>query len=238
VTVTYQSRVAEARRLTEKSEDAQWALARLSFEVVNSGQATLATWAADIDLSEGRVSNYIKVWDRYADPSTRNPKWTFNDHSEVARLTDEKATAIIARAEREGISIGIARKRISQEDTHRKRFEAEREADLAAALSDTGNALAGHQQAVQDARSRIIEDRARSAAGETTKPLLMSATQMLVHLLPDNAKKVRSAIEQANSLGLDIPEVEQILIDLRAAVAEVEFHAAKRGITTTAGGRA
>lgn len=229
----YQSMVAEARRLSARSEEAQWRLAEITHEALASGTSA-QQWATDIGLSVGRVSNYLKVWDRYSDPASRNTDWTFNDHSEVARLADDKAKTIIAKAERENISIGIARKRISMEDKHRAKFEAERQSDLDAALADTGNAVEAHQEVVVEAQRDLIDRRAYDGAREATKPLLATAAQVRVMGAPRAAIDLLDTINSANENGVAVPEPQSILDALLAAVEAVTFNAALHGAEVSA----
>lgn len=246
----YETRVAQARRLTEVSEENNWALAKLTFETIKDGMATAIQWAEDIALSPGRVNDLVKTWDRYADPAKRMPNVSFNDHAEIARVTDAKAQEIIAFAEKTGKTYGIARKTISRDASKIRREQqiaeqaAEqarkdeaarisalaREEDLDAALEDTGNALVAHNTLLDASRKTIVDSRANQGAREATKPLIATASQMLVTLIPRSAKDLLESIKQANSLDLDIEDPAAVLVTLRSAVEEIEFHAAKRSI--------
>lgn len=188
---TYEEKVREGLSLSKKSEESNWALARLTHEVITEGQATAKQWAEDIALSVTTVNRYLKVWDRYSDPATRNASWSFNNHVEAALLSDERAKTILARAEKDGVSIDIARKRINTEDRFRENPtpaitpEVEpRAEDEKAAFEDTGVALEAHRKAVEDARKTVIEDRGRQGAQEATKPFIASAVATRVFMIP------------------------------------------------------
>lgn len=62
--MNYRQKVAEGRRLVKRSEEDQWALAKLSREVIDSGK-TQQQWASDIGVTQPHVSYLIRIHDSY-----------------------------------------------------------------------------------------------------------------------------------------------------------------------------
>lgn len=239
-TMQYEERVSKMRTLTSRSEADQWEAARLTHETLMSG-ADKAQFAKDCGLSIQRVNDFFKVWDRYSDPATRVADRSFNDHIEVARVTDEKAREIIAHAEKTGVTIGIARKTISREETKRRtaaqiaaeavaaeRAKAE-EADLAAALADSGNHLAAHEAVIACDREEVIERRQYDSARQATQPLMAAAATVRVMGASRAASDLLATIEQANDSGVAVPNSQEIIASLNKALEAIVFNAALHG---------
>lgn len=86
--MTYEQQVAAAAAALKKGEDANWELARLTYENTNRpheqrrpGRVSHATWAADVKEASGRrfsdqtSRKYSAMWERFGSTKVR-PSWT------------------------------------------------------------------------------------------------------------------------------------------------------------------
>ena len=103
---SYASEVKKARDLLTRSEEDQWALAELTYNVIYRDQhAPAKQWADDLGVTVGSVSRWAKTWKRFGDPASRVKNQTFSSHSELAIASEEVAKELVAEAERTGRSI-------------------------------------------------------------------------------------------------------------------------------------
>ena len=73
--MNYKAAVAEGRRLTKRSEEDQWRLAELTFEVVQDGKSR-RQWAKDIGAGATTAERYYLIWERHgASPRSTRPKF-------------------------------------------------------------------------------------------------------------------------------------------------------------------
>jgi AraC-like DNA-binding protein len=63
--MTYQEVVDEARKLVKRTEEAQWRLAQLTWEQLESG-VKATQWADDIGVSSSYVYRLFKMWQRHS----------------------------------------------------------------------------------------------------------------------------------------------------------------------------
>lgn len=69
----YQAAVSEGCTLVRRTEDDQWRLAELSWQVVDGGRSR-RRWAADIGVSHVHVGRLVTVWEWYGgNPVTGRP---------------------------------------------------------------------------------------------------------------------------------------------------------------------
>ena len=62
--MNYDEAVTEARRLVKRSEEDQWRLAELTWEMVRGG-ISQRQWAIDIEVSEAHARFLVHIWDAY-----------------------------------------------------------------------------------------------------------------------------------------------------------------------------
>lgn len=97
--MNYRVAVQEAKRLAKRSEQDQWRLAELTWEVVDAGKSQ-RQWAKDIGRSLGHTRRLFEIWSRWGD-SAPNHRPSFSDCYEALFVgTDDPISATGSRRER------------------------------------------------------------------------------------------------------------------------------------------
>jgi len=105
--MNYAKAVAEGKRLLKRSEEDQWALAKLTFEVVTSGVST-RKWAADLGVSESHTSALRKTWEKFSGPKHKGR--SFAEHYELAKVSEKQAAEFLDIADRTGRSVSTVQR--------------------------------------------------------------------------------------------------------------------------------
>lgn len=109
----YAKAIAEGRRLLKRSDEDQWALAKLTAEVVAQG-TTVRQWASDLGVSEPHAGNLRKVWEKFSGP--RIDGRSFAEHYELAKVSEERAEELLELAEQTGRSVSTVQRSIRYGD--------------------------------------------------------------------------------------------------------------------------
>jgi len=210
--MNYRQAVADGRRLLKRSEEDQWALAKLTADVLEGG-GTQRQWAADLGVSLRHVSILKNVWTRYGDDRDRNPKRTFGEWYAMATLSDEKATRA---AEVAGIT-GVNIKSLVHGAGRSDKLEAARtllaDPDVARSVAKYAASSPILRQAVHE-RDREAADRLvapRQHHEESRRGTDLNLSRIIVSLI-----NVRHALNR----NLDLLRYHDLESDQRAEVLE------------------
>lgn len=196
----YTEAVAEARRLTKRSEQDQWRLAELTWEQIESGKSG-AQWARDIGVDASHANRLYRIWDKWIneDVTLRPPfaeayTWSIGDRR-VAEI-EEHGSLYAANARRAIRNLPPEKKAEVIEE-----LLAEPEARRAA-----GRVLDKHYD---EARAR---ERHRDEPYRTPQSTPDFAIEVLVRL-----RAISAAIKNATDLILSGPQLDDAA-DLVAVV--------------------
>ncbi|MCA1726411.1 MAG: hypothetical protein LC722_01775 [Actinobacteria bacterium] len=102
----YAQAVARGRFLLKRSQDDQWELAALTYELLTTKQTTVRKWAADLGASPTYAFTLKAVHERFVVQSTEQTRGlTFNECFVLASMSRERADELLARAKKNGHSV-------------------------------------------------------------------------------------------------------------------------------------
>jgi hypothetical protein len=102
--MNYQKVVARGRSLLKRSEEEQWALAKLTAEVLGSGVPT-RKWAEDIGIDHSHAASLRGTWEKFGSARVRRRATrAFGEYYGMARSSEERAESK-KEAERTGKTI-------------------------------------------------------------------------------------------------------------------------------------
>jgi len=155
--MNYRSAVAEGKRLLKRTEDDDWALARLSYRVVTEEKlANLTQWAKDLGVSKSHAQNLRRVWERYGEHHGVRGARTFPEYYALAQVSEERAERLQEVADQTGLSITTVHRSMGYGD----RVEAAR-----ALLGDRRVA----EDVLRDPKTRATLTRATRSVDEDLK---------------------------------------------------------------------
>jgi hypothetical protein len=97
VSVDYGTAVAEGRRLLTRSEEDQWRLAELTFDVVEAGSTRMA-WASDVGISRSHAGRLYHIWRRWGDVRTDTRPRFLDAYETIKRAGAEDDDAELVNA--------------------------------------------------------------------------------------------------------------------------------------------
>ena len=104
----YKAAVAQGRTLLARSDQDQWELAELTYQVlVVEKKATLTQWAKDLGVSIGHASTLRNVWVKYGHlyRGKGRSTQTFSHYYTLARSSPERAARVDREAKARGRSV-------------------------------------------------------------------------------------------------------------------------------------
>lgn len=116
--MNYRQAVAEGKRLLKRSEEDQWALAKLTVEVLADG-VTQQRWSEDLGVSSSHVRILRIVGERYGDHDrkVRGRVRSFAEFYAMAKEPDEEvAETILAQADVVGKSVATLQRHLGYGD--------------------------------------------------------------------------------------------------------------------------
>ncbi len=104
--------VARGRALLTHSEQTQWELAQLAYDVWHDGErGDLTRWAERLGISRSHASQLKKVWERYGGLPASERTRRFNEYYTMASVSKERATRLERKADGEGRGVGAIHRR-------------------------------------------------------------------------------------------------------------------------------
>jgi hypothetical protein len=91
------------RSLLARSDDDQWEAARITHDMLATGQTTQRRWASAVGISKTQVLNLRNVWAKYGGGhrGDQRTSWSFNEYLTLARLSEDEARELEDRARNE-----------------------------------------------------------------------------------------------------------------------------------------
>lgn len=216
--MNYRSAVAEAKQLVKRSEEDQWRLAELTFEVVQSGKSQ-RQWAKDVGRSQPTVRLYLKIWERWGDsaPYQRPPfPEAYNGAKEGS---EEPLTRAESRGRREERQVPTR-----PEDRIEMAAKLLADVDVAAAVVRNTKAMAkiaeAEQERVEDTRSQQTRSATRSVADEWDVSGDLFRARKFVVLALKKAKAAGSSTKATRSSWLDDAKEVRVALDWFESLVE------------------